>query len=906
MRPDSPVLPDFRETSMAMNSNRWERLQTLFHEAADLPSAEQRAFLELACADDPELLADVLAMLEEDALVAPLLDRGLAHVARDVLDGSEIPIGPVTRFGPYRIKQVLGEGGMGVVYLAERADLGTLAAVKILRDAWLSPARRERFASEQRTLAQLNHPSIARLYDADTLPDGTPWFVMEYVEGIALTEYCRTHDSSINRRLELFRAVCEAVQHAHSHAVIHRDLKPSNILVKEDGTVKLLDFGISKHLETLDLPVDQTKTGLRLMTPAYAAPEQVRGDRVGLHTDVYSLGVVLYELLTGRLPFDVSRSTPSEAQAIIAERDAVKPSAVVRAIAGHGSAAAKGPPSTSKTAWADLDVLCLTAMHKDPARRYRTVEALLRDVGHYLNGEPLEARPDSLRYRLGKFVCRNRRSVSLGALLAAGIVGLTVFYTVRLTTARNVAQAQAARTQRIQRFMFNLFQGGDESTGPADSLRVVTVIDRGLQEAGSFTGDPALHNELDETLGTLYQQLGKFDRADSLLTTALAGRRSVLGSDDADVARNLVLLGELRIRQARHVEAESLIRDGLALARRRLPPGHPEVANATAALGAVLQERGKYAEAVPIQEDALRLYGSRDSSSAEFATALGALANTHFYAGDYALADSLNQRVLSMSRRLYGPNHPHVANDLANLGEIKQMLGSYAEAEPYYRQALDIARAWFGENHPETGAYLTMVGRSLLFQNKFDQARVELEQALAVNERLYGPDHPKVAGALNELGSLAWQQNRYDEAEARFKRVIEIYRQAYGDKHQFVGVALANLAGVYQQRKDYPRAEELHRQALAIYREALPEDHVNTGIGRIKLGRVLLRQGRYAEAAKETQAGYDILIRQTDPATSFIRAARQDLAAAHDSLGQTEQAARFRAELRAAEAAAKQ
>lgn len=887
-----------------MEPDRWERLQSLFHDAADLPPAAQQAFLESACADDPALVDEVLAMLAADARDAPLLDRGLAEAARDVLDEATPPAIPVARFGPYQIKRVLGEGGMGIVYLAERADLGTLAAVKILRDAWLSPARRERFAAEQRTLAQLNHPSIARLFDADTLPDGTPWFVMEYVEGVALTDYCRTHDSTINERLHLFRAVCEAVQHAHSHAVIHRDLKPSNILVKQDGTVKLLDFGIAKHLEALDLPADQTKTGLRLMTPAYAAPEQVRGDRIGLHSDVYSLGVVLYELLTGRLPFDVARSTPNEAQVIIAEHDAVKPSAVMRAIAGHGPPSAKAP-SASKTAWADLDVLCLTAMHKDPVRRYRTVEALLRDVDHYLNGEPLEAQPDSLRYRFGKFVRRNRRGVTLGAALVAGIVGLTVIYAIRVTTARNLAQAEAARAQRIQQFVFNLFRGGDESTGPADSLRVVTVVDRGLQEAGSFVGDPVVHNELDETLGSIYQQLGKFDRADSLLLASLAGRRQLLGLEHPDVARNLVLLGELRVRQARHVEAESLIREGLTLARRRLPPGHPDLASATSALGVVLQERGKYTEAVPVLEEALRMQGARDSGSAEFAGALGALANTHFYMGNYALADSLNQRVLAISRRIYGPRHPHVANDLANLGEIKQMLGSYADAEGYYRQALDIARAWHGENHPETGAYLTMVGRALLYQNKHDPAKAALEQALAINERVYGPNHPKVAGSVNELGSLAWQLDRYDEAEARFQRVLAIYRQAYGEKHQFVGVALANLAGVYQQRKEYPRAEQLHRQALAIYSETLPADHVNIGIGRIKLGRVLLRQGRYADAAKETQAGYDILIKQTNPATSFIRAARQDLAAAYDSLRQPEPAARYRAELQAAEAAAK-
>jgi serine/threonine-protein kinase len=359
-----------------MDSTRWERIQSLFHDVADLPESEQRPFLKAACGDDDRLLAEVEALLEEDARSESLLDPDFANVSEDVL-GQPVPrrLGP-QEFGPYRIQRELGEGGMGVVYLAERKDLGNLVAIKILRDAWVSAARRERFASEQRMLAQLTHPSIARLYDADTLPDGTPWFVMEYVEGVPLTEYCRRRGCSIRERLELLRSVCEAVQFAHQHAVIHRDLKPSNILVKNDGAVRLLDFGIAKQLEDLDAPADQTRTGLRLMTPAYAAPEQIRMEQVGVHTDVYSLGVILYELLAGRLPFDLSNRTPGEAETIIVNHQPERPSVVAQ----------RSPtaPASSKAAWDDLDVLCLTAMHKDPERRYRSVEALIRDIDHFL------------------------------------------------------------------------------------------------------------------------------------------------------------------------------------------------------------------------------------------------------------------------------------------------------------------------------------------------------------------------------------------------------------------------------------------------------------------------------------------------------------------------------------------
>ncbi|HEX6897288.1 MAG TPA: serine/threonine-protein kinase, partial [Bryobacteraceae bacterium] len=278
-----------------MDAARLKRIQELFLEACDLPEPERGRYLDLACQGDHDLLSQVVAMIREDAKSDSLLDGEVARVARSVLDENGRLSGQ--RVGPYLLNRIIGEGGMGVVYLAEREDLGSQAAIKILRDAWLSPVRRDRFESEQRTLAQLIHPSIARLYDADTLPDGTPWFAMEYVEGVPITEYARKRSGSIDGRLRLFRAVCEAVQYAHGHAVIHRDLKPSNILVKTDGAVRLLDFGIAKQLESLGQDVDQTRTELRLMTPAYAAPEQVRGDRVGIFTDVYALGVLLYELL---------------------------------------------------------------------------------------------------------------------------------------------------------------------------------------------------------------------------------------------------------------------------------------------------------------------------------------------------------------------------------------------------------------------------------------------------------------------------------------------------------------------------------------------------------------------------------------------------------------------------------
>src|SRR5262245_17734963 len=365
-----------------MDSKRWERMQSVFHEAADLPAETRTDFLKAACAGDEALYADVAAMLDRDAGRSSMLDRDVADMAGHIISEGIPDAFAGQAFGPYRLTRFLGEGGMGIVCLGVRDDLQSVAAIKILRDAWVSPARRERFASEQRILAQLNHPSIARLYDADTLPNGTPWLAMEYVEGVPLTRHCRARGTSIADRLRAFRHVCDAVQHAHRHMVVHRDLKPSNILVTSDSRVKLLDFGISRQLDAVDRAADPT-TIVRHLTPAYAAPEQIRGEATTVQTDVYALGVILYELLTGRMPFDLTGLSPAKAEQTLLENEPQRPSLVVRQTAN-------GADGVSASAWSDLDVLCLTAMHKDASHRYGSVEGVIRDIDHFLANEPLE------------------------------------------------------------------------------------------------------------------------------------------------------------------------------------------------------------------------------------------------------------------------------------------------------------------------------------------------------------------------------------------------------------------------------------------------------------------------------------------------------------------------------------
>jgi serine/threonine protein kinase/Tfp pilus assembly protein PilF len=865
-----------------MDPARWERIQEIFHHVSDLPPREQQDYLRRTCGGDAALKADIEAMLEGDAQSASILDDGLPAVAETLLDQAP-GLSAESAFGPYRIVKPLGEGGMGVVYLAKREDIGSLVAIKLLRDGLLSPDRRQRFSSEQKTLARLDNPLIAQIYDAGTLDDGTPWFVMEYVEGRPITDYCRENTRSVNERLRLFRSVCEAVQYAHRQAIMHRDLKPSNILVKADGAVKLLDFGIAKQLESADQQVEQTMTALRPMTLPYASPEQVRGDLLGTASDVYSLGVILYELLTGQLPFDFSNKSTAEAEQIILDREPEPPSAIARRT------------SKDKAAWSELDVLCLTAMHKDVQRRYRSAEALIRDIDHYLKAEPLEARPDSLRYRLGKFAARNRRTLAATAAVCTIFVALVVFFVARLANARNAALAETTRTQRIERFMLNLFDGGDKTVGPAGSLSAVTLLDRGVQNARTLNAEPGVQAELYQTLGNMYQKLGKYDQAEALLRSSLDRRKSIAGPDSRDVAESLVALGALRLDQGQLAEAERLVQQGLAIDQRRLPPEDPAIAKARSALGRIQEERGAYDDAVKTLNEAIRLQSGKAENTTDLSESINELATAESYLGHTAVADSLYRRGLEIDRQLYGAVHPRVADDYYNLGLVQHDLGDNRQAEQYYRQALQIKQSWYGKEHPDSALMMAAVGQALIYQGRYDEAAGVLEEALAIQERIFGKVHPQVAMGLNVLGLLEIRRGNLSEAEKDFTRMADINRAVYDDRHYLVGIALLNLGEVYIDEKNYARAERSYREALARLTEKLPPGHPNTALTQVRLGHALVLEQKYQEAEGHLLAGYQVLLKQPGPQASRIQNARNDLVAVYEALNRPDEAKKFQA-----------
>jgi eukaryotic-like serine/threonine-protein kinase len=878
-----------------MDSARWEQIQSIFHRALDLPEQERPTFLAAECSADAELLAEVRAMLQADSRDTSLLDRGLPEVAYQMVGPADEAV-PPQDFGPYRLQRVLGEGGMGVVWLAERRDAGNLVAIKFLPHAGLSPARRERFTQEIKTLGKLNHPFIARLYDAGSLADGTPWFVMEYVDGVRFIDYCRDHRLSVAERLHLFRSVCEAVQYAHGQEIIHRDLKPSNILVDENGAPRLLDFGIARELRGLDAASQRTRPGLRFLSPDYAPPEWVRDGNVGFYTDVYSLGVILYETVAGQLPFDRSQFSRDSERGFLAEPDPNPPSLAAR----RAGPAGVGGEQLSRAAWGDLDVLCLKAMHKDPQQRYASVEALIRDLDHYLKREPLEARPDSVSYRLEKFVSRNRRSVLASSLAFAVIVALVVVFTLRLAKARDAALAAAARTQRVEQFMENLFEGGDEEAGPAEDLRVVTLLGRGVRDAQALNTDPAVQAELYQTLGSVYEALGKLDRADALLQSGLEQRKRIFGPDSREVAETLLHLGVLRSDQDRLADAEGLIREALAMDKRHLALDDPAVARAMTALGRVLARRGNYDEAIALLNDAVRLQSAKGGVKTDLLASLSQLAVAQHYLGHYALSDSLNRRVLALDQQLHGDHHPSVADDFMNLGNVQNQLGNYQEAERYFRQAVEIHQSWYGRDNSTTADMMTYIAQALVNQGRYDAAESFVNESLPILEHNYPTGlHQRIALALSIKGAIAVHRGKLEDAENDYRRMAEIYRSLYGDAHQFTAVALSNLAGVYLKKGQYVRAETLLRDVVQRFNQALPAGHVNIGIAQIRLGRALAGEKRYPEAVVESLAGYSILTKQASPSAKWLQEARQDLAGIYDALKEPQNASKFRAEITA-------
>ena len=871
-----------------MNGERWHQIQEMFHAAVVLSEPERRWFLQANCGADAELMDAVAAMLIADEDRTSLLDRGLPEIAFEMLetaaDAQEMP--PAVEIGPYRLMNLLGEGGMGVVWLAERTDTGNQVAIKFLPNAGLSPARRDRFTQEVRLLARLRHSCIARLYDAGTLSDGTPWFVMEYVAGAPFTEHCRSLDS-IDKKLILFRAVCEAVQYAHGKEIIHRDLKPSNILVEADGTPKLLDFGIARELRQPDGQSGLTARSPRFMSQHYSAPEWVQEAAVGFTTDVYSLGVMLYEILTGQLPFP-GEGLSSSASSGLDQAGIVKPSQAIRNHAldeTRQAGKAKGTASIGRRSdWNDLDVLSLKAMHPDPGQRYGSVEALIRDIGHYLRGEPLEARPDSWKYRSAKFVRRKSRTVVISVSALLLIITMVVMFTVRLAYARNAAVAEAARANRIQQFTLGLFKSSVTFSDAPNNLTVETLVDRGVADAGQLDHEPALQAELYRTLGQMYQDIGKPTKADPVYSKALAILDKLPNSPVRSLINTRIELASVCAEENKEQDADILTRAAIQLIANNLPEDRALRARADSLMGGVLTGEGKYAAGERMLKSAATVQEASKSQQSDLAVTLYALSNVELYLGHYEDSDAASIKLLSIYESPFGSNNPRASNALQNLGESAEVRGRYAQAERYERQALNIVEAWYGKEHRITANKMTSLATTLIDEGRYAEADRMLQTAIAVQEKVYPANSHYMIKTLRSLGMLQAALGNSNAALRTFDREMTISQEDFANDNYVVARAMLDKGSAYLQMKEYSQAENLIRSALRILLNARGENDVYTATARVRLGHALLYEKRYREAEEQTRIGYETLKKLYAPNTSLLQGAHEDLVAIYQGL----------------------
>lgn len=856
-----------------MDIERWQQLQSLFHEALLRPEIERRAFVMAACGSDTQQAAEVLAMLDEDGNPSPLLDGGLPVVAYQMV-GEPVVAFPMQEFGPYRLKRILGEGGMGIVWLAERKDAENLVAIKFLPHAALSPVRRERFTREIKTLAKLKHAYIARLYDAGTAPDGIPWFAMEYVDGLPVTDYCQQHALSIEQRLRLFRCICEAVQYLHGQEVIHRDLKPSNIMVENDGTPRLLDFGIAKELHGLSEPADQTKAGMRFMSRYYAAPEWIRDGTVGFFTDVYSLGIILYQMLTARLPFDVSKRTTAGMDGLdnAAMNDAPESPSHAATHPADLPTGAKPPGSPGKAGWRDLDVLCLKAMHKDPQQRYASVEALLRDVDHYLNREPLEARPDTLRYRVTKFVTRNRTAVLAASATFVLVLGLVTFFTVRLARARARADRESAVAMAMNRFLTDDLLGRSDpfKSGQAKEPFVEVVSQASPQIDSQFAAEPLLAARLHETLAKAFDNRSDFPRArheykraDQLLQQAegpLSQEAILVRLQWAAMEARSYEPGSLEVAKSLLQEAEKSIsqiphpRDDLAVWVLSTRGVIEIISNDARAANQDLSAALQRAQAIP------------SFSQAALQQIKQFLAFSYIRLGDGAQGETLLRELIDQYSRTEGPDSPRALKARVNLAEALQVEKKYAETIDEANLIYPILVAKLGEDHEVP---LAVLGARAAAEGSLGLWDVTVRDNLAIHNadvRRQGPASFYSLASLADAGLSQCWAGRYAEGEANARQAFEQSSKAFGPRAGITGGTAYALAVCLIGRNKLDEASELLQNIDVKAVTQLSGNDTFPPSVTLAQGEIAFRRGDYLSAQHDVGIAAPVFSRSDAPA----------------------------------------
>jgi len=854
----------------------WRRVSALLDELLDLDPEDRPAALRAACQDEPELVARIERLLLADERHEGILEQPPEEVFRQLLDDAAAA-GPCEGqvegcvIGPYRIVREIGRGGMGVIYLAQRADgqFEQRVALKLLKRGLDTGEIMDRFLRERQILARLEHPAIARLLDGGVSEEGQPYFAMEYVDGKPITIACDGSRATVEERLKLFVAVCEGVQYAHANLVIHRDLKPSNIMVDAEGRPKLLDFGIAKLLsdEGTAEATALTRAGRSAMTPEYAAPEQIRGEPATTATDVYALGLVLYELLTGRrarqlegssspAPTGASPGTrPKRPSLVVASRDETESDGDASALAVAASRRSS-PRRLRRRLAGDLDTIVLKALREEPGRRYPSVEALARDVERHIEGLPVKARRETWTYRAGKLISRHRlgfaATVALVLALAGGLAATA-------WEARAAAR-EAHRAEAVTRFLVSIFETSDPAKARGRTVSARELLDRGTGRIDSeLSGQPVAQAELRGVLGELYRKLGLLDRAGPLLNRALQDNRAIYGVRSTEAAAAEERWGVYLYDRGKYVQAEKVLRHVLALQEEVSGPHSPAAGETLSSLASTLSEQGRYAEAAGLHRRALDISTARfGGESTQAATDLANLAVTLWNRGELDAAEPYARRALAIRERRLGEDHPETAESLHDVATLLSDKGDYEESEALFKRAIRLRKRILGPDHPLLATTLSNYAILLQRRGRMKEAKPVALDALEIDRQALGPDHPTLAVKLNNYGVLCYRLGDFEEAERFMGEALETWRTQLGPEHPKVATALNNIGMIRLELGDAHGAELLIREGLAIHRRTSGDVSRPVARSLRNLGVALLAEGRTSEAGRDLSESLDV------------------------------------------------